>query len=146
MKEIVKAHQFMIEMRSLIETDEQKFMDDLEAFLGTFAQPTLEETNHYFGDGQYFRSSVIPGNLIMTGARHRYKSVNILAKGKMSVYNGKDSPVLYLEAPAVWVSEAGVKKIAITYEEVVWMNAFPTSETDIDKIAAEMYINNKGIK
>ena len=100
----------------------------------------------HFAYGQYIRETSMPAGTFAIGKKHRYSTVNIILKGKLSVYNGKGNPILHIEAPYIWVSEAGVQKMAYFHEDTVWVNAHPTHDTDIDKIESEFIIDTTNIE
>ena len=98
---------------------------------------------HHFADGQYARETHMPKGTFAIGKKHKCKTINIIIKGKLSVYNGENSPILHIEAPHIWVSEAGVQKMAYFHEDTVWINAHPTEKTDINEIEAEFIIGEE---
>ncbi len=126
----------------LLVSEEAKMLQEVEDRLLQSEQIECP-VDHIFADGQYMRHTQIPKGTFIVGERHRYSSINILLKGKMTVYNGIDSPILDITAPFVWVSEAGVKKMALMHEDTIWMNPLPTHETDIDKIEDIFYIRKE---
>ncbi len=87
---------------------------------------------HHFADGQYVRELFMPEGTFIIGHRHRFSTVNFLLKGRMSVYQGEDEEILHLEAPTIWTSQAGVRKILYIHEDCVGANAHPSSETDLE--------------
>ncbi len=102
--------------------------------------------NHHFADGQYLRETSMSAGTFAIGKKHRFETINIIIKGKLSVYNGPDSPILHIEAPAIWTSKAGVQKMAFFHEDTIWCNPHPTDERDIDKIEAMFIENTKEIE
>lgn len=98
---------------------------------------------HYFADGQYVRETFMAGGTFAIGKKHKTKVVNILLKGKISLFIDKDTTEI-ITAPCIWVSQAGVQKIAYFHEDTVWVNTHPTNETDLDKI--EESVIDKEIK
>lgn len=90
--------------------------------------------NHHFSDGVYTRETFMPKGTFALGKKHRFKTINIIAKGKLSIYNGENSPILHVEAPYTFVSDAGVQKMAYFHEDTVWLNCHPTSSTDLEEI------------
>ncbi len=89
---------------------------------------------HHFADGQYVRELFMPKGSFIIGHRHRFSTVNFLLKGKISVYQGEDGEILHLEAPVIWTSQAGVRKMLYIHEDAVGANAHPSSETDLGKL------------
>ena len=90
------------------------------------------EVKHYFSQGVYARELHIPKDTILVGKLHKYKQLNILSKGDISVLI--DEEVKRIQAPFTVVSSAGTKRIAYTHEDSVWLTIHGTEETDIDLI------------
>ncbi len=95
---------------------------------------------HFFAHGQYLRKTFMPKGTFAIGKKHRYKTINILLQGHITVYNGDNEPIREIKAPEIWVSEAGVQKMAYFHEDTVWLNPHPTELTDIDKIEEEFIV------
>src|SRR3954470_20694219 len=105
-----------------------------EAFLKQ--QPQVElETHHYFSDGVYAREIKIPAGIILTGEIHKFKQLNILSKGEMSVLT--EDGMKRVSAPFTVVSPAGTKRIAYAHTECVWTTVHGTDETDVDAIRSK---------
>jgi len=98
---------------------------------------------HHFAEGQYVRETHMPAGTFAIGKKHRFSTVNIILKGKLSIYNGEDNPILHVEAPYTFVSDAGVQKMAYFHEDTIWLNAHPTKETDLEKIEEQFIINEE---
>jgi hypothetical protein len=98
--------------------------------------------NHYFtskheefGAHLYGRELSLPAGTIVIGKIHKHPAVNILLKGKLYVVseNGKRM----VEAPCMYTSEPGVKRVAYVVEDCVWANVLMTrhgSEAELDLI------------
>jgi hypothetical protein len=87
---------------------------------------------HYFSPGVYARELHIPAGVILTGEIHKYRQLNILSKGSISVL--LEDGVKRIEAPFTVVSPAGTKRIAYAHTDCVWTTILGTHETDIEKI------------
>ena len=98
---------------------------------------------HHFADGQYIRETTMQAGTFAIGKKHRFSTVNIILKGKLSVYNGENSPILHIEAPAIWTSEAGVQKMAYFHEDTIWLNAHPADSTDLEEIESKFTISDE---
>ena len=112
--------------------------------LKTLPQVECEVTNH-FADGQYLRETHMPAGTFAIGKKHKFSTINIILKGKLSVYNGPNSSILHIEAPYIWVSEPGVQKMAFFSEDTVWLNPHPTDSTDLVEIENKFIDNEKEI-
>jgi len=89
---------------------------------------------HDFADGVYVRKTTMPAGTFAIGKCHKFKTYNILLRGKITVYMGEHVPVREFTAPCTFTSDAGIKKIAFFHEETEWLNIHPTEETDLEKI------------
>lgn len=98
--------------------------------------------NHHFGDGTYVRETHMPAGTFAVGKRHRFKVVNILLKGEITVYNGEKEGTSRMKAPCIFTSEPGIKKMAYFHEDTVWLNIHPAEETDVDKIEEKVLITD----
>ena len=92
---------------------------------------------YFFADNIAMRVTTMPAGIFAIGKKHKYKTINILLKGRMTVYNGDNEPIQEVTAPAIWVSESGVQKMAYFHEETVWCNPLPTSNKDYHTIEDE---------
>lgn len=91
-------------------------------------------TTHEFTDGTYLRRMFIPAGTVIVGKAHLVETLNICAKGDISILTAK-GPKRFA-AGDVAVSEAGIQKIGFAHEDTVWVNVFsnPTNERDIGKL------------
>lgn len=106
---------------------------DLEKELEHFPQCESNLHHHFLG-GVYIRELHIQAGSLIIGKRHREKTCNLLMKGKMALYNELDGSVETIEGPIVFESAPLTKKMAFCFDDCVFMNIHPTTETDIDKI------------
>lgn len=114
----------------------QNDIEAVEKLLLDLPQVDIPVT-HRFAPGIYWREMTAPADAFIIGHRHKHATLNVLLKGRIKVFvNGK---VQILCAPFVVVSQPGERKIAYCIDEVIWANAHPTDETDLDKIE-EMFI------
>ena len=97
---------------------------------------------HHFTDGLYTRETSMPKGTFAIGKRHRFKVLNILLKGEISVLMDSSEEVIHLKAPCIFESEAGVAKVAYFHADTVWLNIHPTDETDLSKIEASVIIED----
>ena len=94
---------------------------------------------HVFSDGIYSRVMKAPAGTFIIGKRHRFKTLNIMTKGKALVYIGDNKKAKEINAPYTFVSEPLTRKMAFFLEDSEWINVHPTEETDVDKIE-ELFI------
>lgn len=88
---------------------------------------------HYFAPGMYAREITIPKGVTLIGAIHKTENLVILSKGKLELVT--DDGTRTIEAPCILTVKPGAKNAALALEDSVWTNFFPTSETDLDKLA-----------
>ena len=117
------------------------------------AAPTLEEIEriegallnapqtdmpivHRFAPGVYVREIFMPKGTFVIGHRHNTEHFNIVLSGKANVIVG--GGVLPLEAGAVFVSPAGVRKILYILEDMRWLTVHPTDETNVQTLEAQL--------
>jgi hypothetical protein len=95
---------------------------------------------HSFMGGVYIREIFIPKDTIVIGKRHRHETCNILLKGTLSIYMGRDLPVKTITGPCIFSSGPGTKKMGYSQTDVVFANIHPTEDTDLEKIENEFII------
>src|SRR6185312_6278354 len=112
----------------------QRIQSDMLASDG--AIDLTENTFHHFADGVYGRELRIPAGVALIGKMHKHSTLNILASGQLAVTT-PDGPKL-LDAPAIFVSPAGCKKLGVAITDCVFLNVHASHETDLEKLEAEL--------
>ncbi len=115
-------------------------LSDIEKKLLPFDINSDDLVHHSFFKKIYLRTLFIPKRCIIIGKRHRHSTCNILLKGSLILYMGGDKPVKKVEAPFVFESEPGVKKMAYTCSDVMFANVHPTSLTNLEDIEKKFII------
>lgn len=95
---------------------------------------------HEFADGIYARKMTAPANCLVLGKRHRYRTLNILLSGEVTIYAGESMPVSRIKAPATFTSDAMTQKLIFFHEKSEFVNIHPTMETDVDKIEKQFIV------
>lgn len=90
---------------------------------------------HEFAPGIYMRTIFMPKDTFVMGKSHKTEHFNIIHTGKCRLM--MDGDVQVLEAPAMFVSKPGVKKILMILEDMNWTTVHATTETDLKKLEAE---------
>lgn len=92
------------------------------------------EVKHYFIDGVYIRELYIPKDVILTGKIHKNEHFSMLSKGEVSV--SIDDVIKQIQAPFLYITKAGTKRIIKAYEDSIWMTIHKNefNETNLDKI------------
>lgn len=99
---------------------------------------TFSPIHEGYGCCTYARQMFIPKGTLIVGKIHRHAHHNFIMRGKVSVATefGKK----YIEAPAVFVSEPGLKRAVYAEEDTVWVTVHLTKhagEGDLDRIEEE---------
>lgn len=104
--------------------------------------PQLEiPVRHIFSDGIYAREISVPALSLITGVIHKYPQLNILSKGHIRV--SVDEDIREIEAPFMIASPAGVKRIAFTITDVVWVTVIHTFLTCVDEIEKKFFAHSE---
>lgn len=130
-----------------------KFATDLSAMPGDMIEKlfAIEEaflkrpqaeilTRHCFGNKVYVREMTAPKGSIIIGKMHKYKQVNIVVKGDISVLT--EDGWKRLKSGEMFESPAGIKRAGYTHEDTVWTTICGTEETDINKVEDELTIGS----
>lgn len=95
-------------------------------------EPAEAPVTHHFADGIYGREMFIPAGTMLTGKIHRFSTLNLLLKGDITVTTPEG--VRRIQAPAVFTSAPGCKKVGYAHADTIWVNVHPTKLTDVDAI------------
>jgi hypothetical protein len=87
---------------------------------------------HDFQPGLYLRRILMPAGAFVIGKTHKTEHYNIVLSGSATVMI--DGEVAFIQAPAMFKSQAGAKKVLLIHEEMVWLTTHATEETDLDKL------------
>lgn len=89
---------------------------------------------HGFAPGIYAREIHLPKDSLVVGRIHRFEHMSIISKGKVTVFTefGEET----IEAPAMFVSPAGTKRVVYAHEDTIWTTVHPNQDnvTDVDKL------------
>lgn len=110
-------------------------IEELEAAMLQYPQTELQ-TAHYFADGLYAREIRIPAGVLLTGKVHAAEHLNILSKGRITVWT--EDGMRELCAPHAMVSRPGTKRVGLAHEDSVWttIHANLRNTTDLDELEA----------
>jgi hypothetical protein len=89
---------------------------------------------NFFAPGVYLRVMTIPAGVMLTGAVHKTKHLNIVLRGHIAA--STDHDVAERRGGDIFVSGPGLKRAGLALEETVWITVHenPTNETDMDKL------------
>lgn len=106
----------------------------LQEFIRNFPQVECE-TRHHHSDGQYVREFRMAADTVAIGKIHRTRHLNILAKGRITVWTVHGKHVLCADnGPIIWESLPGTKKVVYAHEDSVFLTTHPTDEVDQDRL------------
>jgi len=111
----------------------------IEAKMKKEAQADTPVT-HFFAGGVYVRQIFIPAGTLILGKRHRHETCNMLLQGRMLQFNEADGSSTILEAPAMFKSMPGTRKLGYALEDSIFCNIHPTDETNLEKIEEQVII------
>lgn len=93
---------------------------------------------HHFGPGIYVREVHIPAGTFSIGHHQKTEHLNLLLKGRVIMIN-LDGSTYELVAPVLYTSSPG-RKMGYIKEDMVWLNIYATSETDVN-LLEQTYID-----
>ena len=123
-----------------VDRSNRRNIEDIEKDLLKFAQSDCPVT-HTFGPGLYVREVRIPKGTLAIGHHQVFEQMNIFLQGKILMANDNGSNVI-LSAPMVFTGQPG-RKMGYVLEDVVWLNVYPTDETDIEKLESTYLIKDE---
>jgi hypothetical protein len=110
-------------------------LDNLESYLQGLPQ-IAADCVHAFAPGIYIRQVTLQAGSFVMGHRHRTAHLNVMLSGRLTMFND-DGTRSELSAPVVCVAQPG-RKVAYVHERTVWLNIYATTETDVEKLEAEL--------
>jgi len=115
-------------------------IEELEGHM--LKQDTFEcHVDHKFLPGMYVRTIYMPADTWVVGHEHKTEHFNFVLKGKANVMVGSEV-VECIEAPAVFVSGPGVRKVLRILEDMVWSTTHMTDKTDIAELEEELIVKS----
>lgn len=118
---------------------QKPLLTSLESELLKMPQAEVRMT-HTFADGVYSRERWAPAGTLIIGKRHRHETMSFLMKGTLSVYNELGEETATHEAPKIWVSDVGSKRMTYSHTDTILVTVHPTNETDLEKIEHQFII------
>lgn len=112
-------------------------LDELEGAMAQSGDVIHIEPVHRFADGIYAREITIPKGTLLTGKIHRTRHLNIVSAGQIAVWS-EGEPLRVITAPYSFVAEPGTRRLGYAYEDTVWTTIHATTETDLEKLEAEL--------
>jgi hypothetical protein len=87
---------------------------------------------HRFGPGLYIREVHLPAGALAIGHHQKYEHMNFFLQGRVTMLND-DGTNSELTAPMIFTARPG-RKVGYIHEDVVWLNVYPTTETDVETL------------
>lgn len=110
-------------------------INDIEAQL--LAHPQVEcPVQHTFSPGVYLRTIRMPAGTFVIGHKHRTKHLNVVLSGCALVI--VDGEIRRMQAPLVFESNPGVRKLLYILEDCDWATIHATDETDVVKLEEQL--------
>jgi hypothetical protein len=98
---------------------------------------TLMPLTHRFTPGLYCREIFMPKGTLLTSKIHKTEHQFIISKGSVSVWT-EDGGVTRLTAPFHGITKPGTRRILYIHEDTIWTTFHPTTETNLEKLEAEL--------
>ena len=87
-----------------------------------------EQTEHYFGDGIYARSLLIPAGTCVIGKVHKQARIVVVAQGDCEFVD--EFHAQRVQAPWVGEFRAGSKTAVYAFEDTLWVACVATNSRD----------------
>jgi hypothetical protein len=143
--DVVNNNKDKVAFREKVLTVEQGLKNFIEAgdlpdtlsdcLLTHWFTPVVEE----YGCCTYAREMFIPKDTLIIGKIHKHQHLNFILTGKVSVsteFGQKE-----IEAPAIFISEVGLKRAVFAHEDTRWVTVHITKytkEEDLNKVEDEV--------
>lgn len=95
---------------------------------------------HSFADGMYTREMHVEKGEMIVGEIHRNDHIVNLLKGSLVVIDEFGNR--RLDAPASFISKAGVKRVGFILEDTVWQDIHRTDKTNIEEAEKEIFVSS----
>jgi hypothetical protein len=105
-------------------------------------QPQVETpVRNWFCNGMYAREFTVPAGTLLTGAIHLHDSIAIMTRGRVRVINEEGEHDIV--APVTFIQKAGVKRIGLVLEEMVWTTFHTCKATTVEEAERELVTNSR---
>lgn len=99
---------------------------------------------HWFCNGMYAREFTVPAGTLITGAIHLDDSIAIMQQGRVRVVNA-DGTEQDITAPMTFVQPAGLKRIGLVLEDMVWTTFHTCKATTVEAAELELTTNDRKV-
>jgi hypothetical protein len=93
-----------------------------------------------FCNGVYARTIRIQKGTCLVGKIHLIDQINVVSQGSIKI--ATDEGLKIIEAPAIFISKAGVKRAGFALEDTVWTEFIATDKTNEVDIEEEFIVND----
>jgi uncharacterized protein YbdZ (MbtH family) len=95
-----------------------------------------------FTPGLYLREVSVPAGSLVVTKIHKTEHPFVVSKGKISVWT-EDKGVVQIEAPYTGITKPGTRRVCFCHTDTVWTTFHPTTETDLEKLEADLICTRK---
>lgn len=99
---------------------------------------------HSFAPGLYIREVRIPAGTLAIGHFQKTEHLNVMIAGRVTMIEADGSHV-ERRAPLTFIGKPG-RKVGYIHEDMVWLNVYATTETDIATLEAQFLDKSEGWK
>ena len=89
-------------------------------------------------DGVYVREVTMPKDSLFLGHKHKTKHLNIISKGSCLLIDTLNNTRQLIEAPYIFESLPGTRKLVYIIEECTWTNVHLTDKKTIEEVEEEI--------
>lgn len=100
---------------------------DLEAAIRDCPQIAVD-MEHHFAEGTYTRTMKAPKGALIVGKMHRHSCTNIVSQGSILVWS--EESARRVDAPAIFTSPPGIKRVGLVLENVIWTTIHPNPDNE----------------
>lgn len=133
-KQTLTEISFNDDINHALQTIHNTFNGDVEAIENVVLKEEQADCPviHRFGPGTYIREVHLPAGIYAIGHHQNFEHMNIMLTGKVTVIDDQGNTNT-ITAPTMFVGKPG-RKVGYIHENVVWLNIYATTETDIEKL------------
>ena len=124
-QKLLSAQEWMLKMRAFV-TDEP--LDKNYPLTHQFTP-----VNEKYGCCNYARSIFLPKGSIVIGKIHRHSHLNLIMQGAVSV--NSEFGIKRYEAPCIFISEPGTKRVVSVEEDTIWCTVHMTEHRGEEHLA-----------
>lgn len=123
-------------MNTLTLPEAESKVDRMEAICAKLPQVDMPLV-HRFTPGLYVREIRMPAGSLVISKRHKTEHPFVVSMGKVDVWTAGKG-VERLSAPFTGITKPNTRRVIHVLEDTIWTTFHPTTETDIEKIEAQV--------